>query len=455
MKEKDLAFEVIANICSLEKEIIKKAYAKPHYKIFSIPKRSGGKRIIHAPNEETRLVQYKLYENFFRKLSYHQAIHQNIFGGIKKTSILNHTGIHKKSSTFLIKMDLQDAFHHVSQSTLREALYDLFLIEVFLTRYAFVHYNNLSKNEITAYFKDLNRDAFFNPKFIKNFSFEIEEVLRKNDSREKGKNFKKIKKYLGKRYGNHRPVLFRKKNNEEFWKLIIDLEKYDFLKKILLEISSIMAKLLTYNDMMVQGSPTSPTLMALMVSYTNILEMISKKFDTEQVSIYVDDIAISVHAEDKELLQKKIGELIREIEKKTFWKINKKKTRVYPLNKENPLVTGLRLKVSETTKVLEPTLPKSLQKRIRACLHYAQQNPEDMKLKARAGGYIMYTMFVYKEVDKIPSVIKSQLYKYFKTEDLSFLEKKGNKKILSPFQEWKIIEKYKMDPQVLLEQNLW
>ncbi len=455
MKEKDFAFEVIANICSLEKEIIKKAYTEPHYRIFSIPKRSGGKRIIHAPNEETRLVQYKLYENFFKKLSYHQAIHKNIFGGIKKTSILNHTEVHKEASTFLIKMDLQDAFHHVSRPDLEKALYDLFLIEVFLTRYSFVHYKNLPEEEAIKYFQWLSKNSFFNPKFIKNFSFKIEEILRKSNSREKGKNFKRIKKYLGKRYGNHRPILFRKKDNEKFWGLMVDLEKYDFLKKVLLEISSIMAKLLTHKGVMVQGSPTSPSLMALMVSYTELIEIISRKLNTEQVSIYVDDIAISVQEEYKRLLQKKVGGLIRQIEKNTFWKINKKKTRIYPINKENPLITGLRLKVSETTKILEPTIPKSLQKTIRACLHYAQQNPKDMKLKARAGGYIMYTMFVYKEVDKIPALIKSQLRKYFRTEDLSFLEKKGDKNIPSPSQELQFIEKHKMDPQVLLEQNLW
>jgi len=447
------SIQIIANICSLSITDIQEAYKKQDYRIFSVPKRSGGKRMIHAPEGLTKLVQQRLYEKFFIKLSYHRVIPKNIFGGLKKTSIIDHANVHTgKPSKFLVKMDLKNAFHCVSENPLSKAIYDLFCQEVSIVRY--LKYPDKEK---------IFYDFDLNAKWSRSFSYENEEALTKRTISSFDKDFDLIKGYLGKRFGNYTPVLFRKKDNSNLWYLIRDGRDDKKLKKLFVEISKIISRIVTYKSVMVQGSTTSPILMALMVAHTDLLKTFSDDFSSDKVSIYVDDLAISTNLKSKEKIEQKISSLIKKIEKSTVWKFNSKKTRIYDLDKEHPILTGLRLKTIEKliddkiTKVLEVTLPKKLQGVIRSSIHRAQY-ANDIDATMIAEGYIAYVISVFGNIEKMPGIIKTQLYKYFDTKDLSFLNKNYEKtKATKPsvIEIRSSLEKHSMLPSELTAQDLW
>lgn len=75
------------------------------YKIFEIPKKSGGSRIIHSPVKTLRVIQRKLAD----ELKYHYRKHDAEFGFVDKFSIADNADKHLNQS-WVLNLDLADFF---------------------------------------------------------------------------------------------------------------------------------------------------------------------------------------------------------------------------------------------------------------------------------------------------------------------------------------------------------
>ena len=134
---------------------------------------------------------------------------------------------------------------------------------------------------------------------------------------------------------------------------------------------------------------------------------------------------------------------MNEIEKSTIWKFNRKKVHLYVIGKEQPLITGLRLVTHRKTKqelkqmvedkikgskwrlrawepwlYFRPTIPKTLQRKIRAVIHQGYLNPEDETLQNLARSYIGYVLNIYPMYDKVPLQIRKPIDVYLQNNNL-------------------------------------
>jgi hypothetical protein len=72
------------------------------YKVYSIPKRSGGVRVIAQPAKETKFIQHWLIKNIFEKL----PIHQCAMAYKEGSSIKKNATVHKNNS-YITKFDFK------------------------------------------------------------------------------------------------------------------------------------------------------------------------------------------------------------------------------------------------------------------------------------------------------------------------------------------------------------
>jgi RNA-directed DNA polymerase len=76
-----------------------------HYHRFTIAKKNGGQRVIHAPKRQLKAIQRKLLRNILDKLPIHEAAH----GFVPKRSVVSNAGLHV-GKKFVLKMDLSHFF---------------------------------------------------------------------------------------------------------------------------------------------------------------------------------------------------------------------------------------------------------------------------------------------------------------------------------------------------------
>lgn len=81
-----------------------------HYRIFSIPKRAGGRRYISAPYPSLLECQRWILVNILQKLSVHEAAH----GFVRKRSIVSNAKEHVGQQD-LLKLDITDFFPSISE----------------------------------------------------------------------------------------------------------------------------------------------------------------------------------------------------------------------------------------------------------------------------------------------------------------------------------------------------
>lgn len=91
------------------------------YTEYKIPKKSGGTRVIHAPNRMLKYVQGKLLERYLNVLEYPEHIAAYVPGRTTRFSAEQHTG--KK---ILIVMDLKDFFTNTRRSWVRQVFHHHF-----------------------------------------------------------------------------------------------------------------------------------------------------------------------------------------------------------------------------------------------------------------------------------------------------------------------------------------
>lgn len=85
------------------------------YKVYSIPKRSGGNRVIAHPSKELKVFQRALIEIFEKQL----PIHQSAYAYQKKRSIKDNALVHMKNQ-YLVKMDFLNFFNSIDESLLKD-----------------------------------------------------------------------------------------------------------------------------------------------------------------------------------------------------------------------------------------------------------------------------------------------------------------------------------------------
>ncbi|MEZ9463203.1 retron St85 family RNA-directed DNA polymerase [Vibrio splendidus] len=79
-----------------------------NYISFSIPKKSGGERIIHQPSRELKALQRALHDNLLKKL----PIHESAFAYRKGKGIDQHAKVHL-SARYLLRLDFKQFFESI------------------------------------------------------------------------------------------------------------------------------------------------------------------------------------------------------------------------------------------------------------------------------------------------------------------------------------------------------
>ncbi|WP_439503232.1 retron St85 family RNA-directed DNA polymerase [Methylophaga sp.] len=88
----------------------------PHsYKLYEIPKRSGGTRTIAQPSKSTKFLQYWLIENIFKKLPLHQSAMAYVSGGSIRKNAEQHS-----HNPYITKFDFKDFFVSIKGADIKE-----------------------------------------------------------------------------------------------------------------------------------------------------------------------------------------------------------------------------------------------------------------------------------------------------------------------------------------------
>ncbi len=440
------ALETLARATKLEASELIEVMDSPSYKIFAIPKRSGGKRKICAPVNKTKKVLNSIYYNFLRKIYTGLSIDKNCFGGIPKKSTKNCINAHTfQVKDFLIDIDIKDAFHCVNENTLHESIKFLLYEEIFMYWYRYIHYMEVNLSEESS-IEDFKKEIF-RKKINELYNFD------------EYSSYLESSKFYG-RYGSKilsdskRQILFPNRTCKAFRQMIREENPTKVLKVCDL-MAAILTKICIFEGKMRQGSPTSPILMALAISHTKLLDQFNEyrlktppSFPSEFTgfSVYVDNIAISVKSfKTKAEISDELRILISKINSNTNWNFNWNKIHIYDCSKENPIILGVRLvrnkhtrqelkvmskdKIKGATHALnawepwfyyKPTLPKEMQNKIRSAIHYALLDDEDDKhIQGKARGYIGYVFQIYEDIKNIPSKIRKPIEEFLKKQKKS------------------------------------
>ncbi len=92
----------------------------PHYVTFAVPKRGGGRRLIHAPKRRLKAIQRKLHELLVSRLPMSEAAHGFRTGHSVATNAVPHVG-----KAIVIKLDLKDCFPSIHFGRVRGLLISL------------------------------------------------------------------------------------------------------------------------------------------------------------------------------------------------------------------------------------------------------------------------------------------------------------------------------------------
>lgn len=91
------------------------------YRRYTIPKKSGAPRSIHAPNKMLKFVQGRILTRYFDQLDYPEHISAYVPGRSTRESAEKHAG-----KAVLIVLDLKDFFTSTRRSWVRKAIQDQF-----------------------------------------------------------------------------------------------------------------------------------------------------------------------------------------------------------------------------------------------------------------------------------------------------------------------------------------
>jgi len=372
-------------------KLIKSVLYTNEYKTHYLPKKSGGRRRIDEPPEIVKDIQKRILNIYFRNWSERGWLDKAITGFVRGQSIKTNALFHwDMNLRYTWRLDFKNAFPSLTYNVIRQTL---------------SHYIQ----------QELN-------------SYHAVQIARQNG--------KVVIEAFSPLYSTRKTAWFRNllndyKNNDGTKEFV------DYLVEGLVDF---LTHLVTYQKKIPQGAPTSPFLLNLVVSYSQIMKKIREYLQSEgikaRVSIYADDITISSSERIKfPVIQKVIGI----IEASHIFKISREKTLSFDITKKAPLITGLKLvKVTPVNQVMKnvwlrrlPTahknniamntvgkplrpfiiisLGKKNTKKIRAIIHLATKRPTE-KLNKKVSGYIAYLNDIYG--GDLPRQISTPYKKY-------------------------------------------
>ena len=114
MKKQSFREKICADMSISEAQLNRLIARAPHtYKVYTIPKKTGGSRVIAQPARETKYIQNWLITNVFSTLTVHNSASAYKMGAsIKKNAML-----HRKNS-YLVKLDFKDFFTSIKSNDL-------------------------------------------------------------------------------------------------------------------------------------------------------------------------------------------------------------------------------------------------------------------------------------------------------------------------------------------------
>lgn len=129
--------DFLAHTLEIDKKILRPFYGRPLlddcYRAFSIRKKNGGKRIIHCPTDELKLVQRKIYEILLKPLPLSPFCH-GFRGGF---STLSNATQHVDQQ-YVLNVDIKDFFPSITAARVKELLMDNLELDIlhidFLTK---------------------------------------------------------------------------------------------------------------------------------------------------------------------------------------------------------------------------------------------------------------------------------------------------------------------------------
>lgn len=374
-----------------------------------------------------------------------------------KTALAVHTA---ETPQFVMKFDLRDAFGSVTTESLRNVLRQILLDEVSAYYKAYEErllivseartfmeqakadwekvaphiQGRMPRFEITSTKKEVRR--YFRwcahvEKLIsdKGFRYLLDRGLWRNF--EAGDyNYLPIGKQALKGYPKH--PLFPANSCPELRKLIQEAVfarkpiEETAIPQILDTFLDHVLQFVTHEGVLPQGSPTSGILLNLVISHGGVLEAIEEKFWRGSVSIYVDDLILTLrHRPDKSLFET----VEKTILATGLFQPNRAKTKLYDLREGSAPVLGLKLnrrpvgkagedelRMIESAKgeqyhrprgfakavrtgrpwmITTVTLPKKTQKKYRKILHQAVRFGCTREQLALANGYYGHIVSTY------------------------------------------------------------
>ncbi len=307
------------------------------YRIVKIPKRRGGRRIIHIPQPLLKEVQTMLLRHFFKKT---WPFYQPVYGIQGKTSHIDHARVHRKSRWFF-QFDIKDAFPSVKNQEIKKII--LSRLEVEMEECLFI-YKKIKEEEREfllgeeEYARPLLKERAFSKSSI--FSpIEVEELLE-----------------------------FREKDGLD-------------------SLAELIVRLATFKGVVPQGAPTSPFLFYITLLVGGLVNEIIEICDGRYLfSAYVDNFVISSEKEIPEKVRRRIFQAVA----KSGFEINSKKTQYQDIRHGSPLITGLS--INREGKVVLP------QKRVEAIRGLTHRAISDSKLRERAIGMVASIFPIYEEM---------------------------------------------------------
>lgn len=114
MRYKEILSEISSSLTLSAMELIQIAAKSPYtYKVYSIDKKSGGKRTIAQPARETKFLQRELIEKLFNELPVHQAATAYREGSSIKKNAWAH-----RNNRYLSKFDFKNFFESIREGDL-------------------------------------------------------------------------------------------------------------------------------------------------------------------------------------------------------------------------------------------------------------------------------------------------------------------------------------------------
>ena len=303
MSDLEYGIRLLANLIDWsEKDVIKSLSYLKDYQYSPKTKKDGSIRKIYAPHKKLKRLQRAILKRFLYKITLFDSFNRRFMGSVPKRSYVNNANLHcLDKANFVLRVDFKSAFPSVKQKHIEEILREIFDNEI----------KRVQGDRELKYKSGLaiKADSSF---FTSLFPW---------------KKVRWFRELINKNHLNYLLVL------DQFVKLLV--------------------KIVTYKGIMVQGIPTSPYLLNLVIVYSGIIKRLFNLLEEERVlverddakdaplfSVYVDDFVISA---TKPIHWSVIEKIILEIEKGGIFKINPKKTLYFNSYRIDPLVTGLRI----------------------------------------------------------------------------------------------------------------